>query len=79
MPQGYTTCFRSAVAFGGARVLREEGEKRDALEQLAAEYSPQRPEGCRREIEQLFDRVCAVKLRVERLSGKEAIELAEGR
>jgi len=79
VPQGYTTCFRSAVAFGGARVLREEGEKRVALEQLAAEYSPQRPEGCRREIEQLFDRVCAVKLRVERLSGKEAIELAEGR
>ncbi|MCQ4949183.1 hypothetical protein [Bittarella massiliensis (ex Durand et al. 2017)] len=40
MPQGYTTCFRSAVAFGRVRVLREEGEKRVALERLAAEYSP---------------------------------------
>lgn len=60
-------------------MLREEGEKRAALERLAAEYSPQRPEGRRREIERLFDRVCTVKLRVERLSGKEAIELAEGR
>ena len=79
MPQEYTTYFRSAIAFGRARVLREEGEKRAALERLAAKYSPQQPEGHRREIERLFDQVCAVELRIERLSGKEAIELVEGR
>ncbi|WP_059005281.1 pyridoxamine 5'-phosphate oxidase family protein [Bittarella massiliensis (ex Durand et al. 2017)] len=79
VPQEYTTYFRSAIAFGRARVLREEGEKRAALERLAAKYSPQQPEGRRREIERLFDQVCVVELRIERLSGKEAIELVEGR
>ncbi|MBO1678522.1 pyridoxamine 5'-phosphate oxidase family protein [Bittarella massiliensis (ex Durand et al. 2017)] len=79
VPQEYTTYFRSAIAFGRARVLCDAGEKRAALERLAAKYSPQQPEGRRQEIERLFDQVCVVELRIERLSGKEAIELVEGR
>ena len=66
---------RTIIAFGRARVLEDEGEKRAALEKLAERYSPRQEEGRRAEIDKLFQRVCMVELAVEHMSGKEAIEL----
>ena len=76
VPEEYTTYYRSVIAFGRARVLKDEGEKRAALEKLAERYSPRQEEGRRAEIDKLFQRVCMVELAVEHLSGKEAMELA---
>ena len=75
MPQEFTTYFRSAIAFGTARILEDPAEKRAALEKLAAKYSPGQEAGRLREIERLFDKTCMVEIAVEPLSGKEAIEL----
>lgn len=75
VPEEYTTYYRSVIAFGRARVLEDEGEKRAALEKLAERYSPRQEEGRRAEIDKLFQRVCMVELAVEHMSGKEAIEL----
>ncbi|MBO5490680.1 MAG: pyridoxamine 5'-phosphate oxidase family protein [Desulfovibrio sp.] len=76
-PETYTTHFASVIVFGRARVLDEPGEKRRALEKLAARYSPEQEEGRTREISRLFDRVCMLELRIEHMSGKQARELAE--
>ena len=76
VPEEYTTYYRSVIAFGRARVLKDEGEKRAALEKLAERYSPRQEEGRRAEIDKLFQQVCMVELAVEHLSGKEAMELA---
>ena len=76
VPEEYTTYFRSVVAFGKARVVEEDREKRNALAILAARYSPDHEQGRLREIEQQFSRVCVVELAVEHMTGKEAIELA---
>ena len=75
VPEEYTTYYRSVIAFGRARVLEDEGEKRAALEKLAERYSPRQEEGRRAEIDKLFQQVCMVELAVEHMSGKEAIEL----
>ena len=75
VPQEYTTYFRSVIAFGRARVLEEETEKRQALEKLAARYSPAYPQGREREIDRLFQQVCMIELTVEHMTGKEAVEL----
>lgn len=77
VPQEYTTYFRSVIAFGNARVLEDEAEKRSALEILAARYSPDHEEGRLREIDKLLKQTCVVELAVEHLSGKESIELVK--
>ena len=35
VPEKYTTCYRSVIAFGSVRILENEGEKRRAIEELA--------------------------------------------
>lgn len=75
VPEKYTTYFRSVIAFGKARILEEETEKRRALELLAARYSPDQEEGRLAEIESQFRQVCMVEVSIDHMTGKEAIEL----
>ena len=79
IPQEYTTYFRSIVVFGRARVLENEMEKRDALEKLAAKYSPNHEQGRLQDIDKLFQYVCIIELAIEHMTGKEAIELVRMR
>lgn len=81
VPGEYTTYFRSVIAFGRARILDDAVERRDAMALLAMKYSP---EQAPMRIPQLasdaeFARTCMVEMRIEHLSGKEAIELARMR
>lgn len=75
VPEKYTTYFRSVIVFGRARVLEDEGEKRAALEALAARYTPDDEPGRLREIDKSFKQVCMVELSIEHMTGKEAVEL----
>lgn len=79
LPEKYTTCYRSVIAFGRARILEDEAEKRLALEKLAAKYSPEQTEGRRLEIEKELDAVCMVEMQIEHLTGKEGLELLRQR
>ena len=75
----FTTHFRSAIVFGRARVLAEEGEKRHALECLAQKYSPDYLEAADAEIDGDWKRVCVIELSVEHFTGKASIELVKER
>lgn len=75
VPEEYTTYFRSVIAFGTARILEDEKEKRGALEALAAKYSPEQVEGRQKEIQSQFANVTMVEISVEHMTGKEAVEL----
>lgn len=77
VPEEYTTYFRSVIAFGKARILEEEGEKRSAIERLAAKYSPNQEEGRLKEIDDQISHMCMVEITVDHLSGKEAIEFVK--
>jgi len=79
VPSTFTTHFRSAVAFGRARILTEAGEKRHALECLVRKYSPDHLDAAGAEIEREWDRVCVIELAVEHLTGKASIELVKQR
>lgn len=79
VPAKYTTYFRSVIAFGQARILTDDAEKRSALEKLAAKYSPAQAEGRMAEIERSFDRLCIIELAITHFTGKEAIELTRAR
>lgn len=79
VPEKFTTYFRSVIAFGKARILDDDTEKREAIEILAARYSPDHEEERLKDIDSSFKRLCLVELAIEHLSGKEALELVNAR
>ena len=80
VPEKFTTCFRSVIAFGKVRILEEENEIRNAIEKLAVKYSPEESGASREaEIERDFSILCMLEFIVEHMSGKEAVELVKER
>ena len=79
LPETYTTCYRSVIAFGKIRVLEDEAEVRASIEALAAKYSPGLEQGSREEIDKELGHFCMIELAVEHLTGKEGIELTRQR
>ena len=79
VPEKYTTCYRSVIAFGKVRILNKDTEKRSAIELLTEKYSPDHTEGGQKEIEQAFSRFCMIELTIEHMTGKEAMELVQAR
>lgn len=71
----FTTHFRSAIVFGRARILTEDSEKRYALECLVEKYSPDYIAEGQSVIERSWNRLYAVEVQIEHITGKAAIEL----
>ena len=70
-PEELTTRYRSAIAFGGIRELRDEGEKLSAVRALADKYCPgMSPEEREAAIERDFPELNMLELTIDRLSGK---------
>ena len=78
-PAEFTTHFRSVIAFGRIRVLEDAGEKVQALRLLGRRYSPDDELGLQHEIDKSLDHVLLLRLDIEHLSGKQAIELVRAR
>ena len=79
-PEEYTTYFRSVIAFGRIRVLEEAAEKRAAIDLLARKYAPEDSrENRERAIERDWKHLCMLKMEIDHISGKEAIELVRRR
>lgn len=77
VPEGYTTYFRSAIAFGKVRVIDNENEKRNAIEKLAVRYTPNDEEGRLKKIEREYKILCMFELDIEHMTGKEAMKLVK--
>lgn len=78
-PAEFTTYFRSVIAFGRIRILEAADEKVQALRLLGRRYSPGDEPGLQHEIDKSLDRVLLLRLDIEHLSGKQAIELVSAR
>lgn len=80
VPEKFTTRFRSVITFGRIRVLSDPAEKRAAIGLLSRRYAPDMPrEAEAAEIERFWNTLLMFELRIEHLSGKEAIELTHER
>ena len=80
VPEEYTTYFRSVIAFGQAKVLEDDKEIREAIEKLAAKYAPDDTKENRDLfIEKEYSLLCMVKIEIDHMTGKEAIELVKDR
>ena len=76
-PAEFTTYFRSVIAFGRIRILEDDNEKVQALRLLGRRYSPDDEHGLQHEIDKSLDHVLLLRLDIEHLSGKQAIELVQ--
>lgn len=80
VPAEFTTYFCSVIAFGRARIVEDDAEKRMAAEKLGAKFSPDEPrERLDGEIAREWNAMTILCLEVEHMSGKEARELARRR
>lgn len=73
LPEEFTSYFRSIIAFGKAEFIETEEEKIRALQALCEKYSP----GLNpiNEINKCLNSVLIIRVRLEHVMGKEAIEL----
>ena len=75
----FTTHFRSATAFGRARILTEDNERREALESFVKKYSPDYIKEGQKEIEGDWNVVCVIEVKIEYMTGKAATEIVNSR
>ncbi len=78
-PAEFTTYFKSVIAFGRIHILEGAAEKVQALRLLGRRYSPNDEPGLQHEIDKSLDHVLLLRLDIDHLSGKEAIELTRAR
>ena len=72
-PEEFTTYFRSVIVEGIIKIVEDKNEKLESLKMLSTKYSP--GIDCQPEIEKGIDRVLILKLEIDSIAGKEAIEL----
>ncbi len=76
VPDEYTSYFRSIIAFGRIEVIKDEKEKRTAIEKLASKYAPEDTAiGRKNAIDREWTPLCMLKMHIDHITGKEAIEL----
>lgn len=79
VPEQATTYFRSAIAFGRAKLVTDPKKKRDALYLLVRRHAAEYEEMWAKEIEEAFARTGVIEITIEHLTGKECIELVKQR
>lgn len=73
IPEEFTSYFRSVIVFGKAHFVESADEKITALRLIGDKYSPYiDPEA---EIDRFIKTVCIVRIAIDSITGKEAIEL----
>lgn len=76
VPAKMTSYFRSVIAFGRVAEVTDADAKRDIMRLMNAKYSPiVSAAETEAEIDIQWSALCVLKLEIEHLSGKEAIEL----
>lgn len=76
IPEKYATYYRSAVAFGRARIVDDPSEKMKSLRLLGDKYNPGQDRALDAEVSSGFDRLEMVAITIEHLTGKQAKDLA---
>ena len=74
-PESFTTHFKSVIAFGRIHIIDEDEERLAALRMLGRRHAPHDAAGLQREIDKDYGRVLLLRLDIEHLTGKQAIEL----
>lgn len=74
-PETYTTYFRSVIIFGKIQIIDNDVEKKRILKILGRRCNPSDDESLSEEINKEFNKCLAIEMTIERITGKQAIEL----
>lgn len=74
-PETFTTYFRSVIVFGKVQIIEDDAKKKGILEVLGRRCNPNDDESLGHEIKNGFNRCLALEMTIERITGKQAIEL----
>lgn len=74
-PSEFTTYFRSVIAFGRIQIIESEEERMYAASLLGARYNSGDDAGLHKELEKGMSHMLVLRLDIEHMTGKEAIEL----
>lgn len=77
IPEEFTSYFHSVIVFGKAEIVEDETIRLKALRLLCGKYSPGIDPTD--EIAKFLKAVCIVRINIDRMTGKEAIELTRQR
>lgn len=66
----FNTLYRSAIAFGKARIIDNDQEKREALIEILKKYSPDFMKSGEKYIDGEWDKVAVVIIDIEHMTGK---------
>lgn len=77
---GYSTCYRSVIAYGKPRIVEDADERFRALQVIGRKYNP---EGSEEYLSAFIGKelgeVCVIALDIDFMTGKEAIEFVRAR
>ena len=79
IPAELTTYFRSVIVFGRIHIVEDASEKEQLLRLLGRRYSPGDESRLQHEIDKSMDHVLLLRLDIDHMTGKEAIELTKAR
>ncbi len=80
LSKDFTSSFRSVIAFGEARIIESDEEKRSIMESYTKKYSPHEPqENADKKIAARFAAVTIIEMQIQHLSGKESMDLVKMR
>lgn len=80
VPEKYTTYYRSVILFGRASTITDRDEMLYAIEKLAVKYNPNdSAESRNAAVTKEFSALCIVKVDIDCMTGKEAIELVKNK
>lgn len=71
----FTTYFRSVIAFGKIQIIESEDERMYAASLLGDRYNPGDEAGLQKELKKGLSYMLILRLDIEHMTGKEAIEL----
>lgn len=74
-PERFTTYFKSVIAFGKIRIVDGETDKQRILEILGRRCNPNDAMALQAEIQTGLSRCLALEMHIDKISGKQAIEL----
>ncbi len=78
-PAEFTTYFSSFIAFGRIHIVEDEDERFRAAALLGERFNPGDADGLKKEMDKFFSHMLILRMDVEHMTGKEAIELTKSR
>lgn len=79
IPEKFTTAYLSVIVFGEIRIVKDDKNRKLGLELLGRKYSPNFEEAMQSEIDNAFDKTVIIELKIEKITGKEGLELTKAR